>query len=192
MKQKNVLLILAVFALLSFVFVVLYDYNNVESQRAHNQNLNQSDILPGQPLPLRPEDRIIQVPLSGVLLVVSLMLFVFYFVYSFIEQDFLKKLSILSNIATEHQSPTDSKNIQSPDATFLKLLNSHEKKIIDALIDHRGEILQSEISRMQDMGKVKAHRYLQKLANMGIVSIQRHGNTNKIILSEDIKKILLK
>ena len=74
--------------------------------------------------------------------------------------------------------------------TILNLLNQNERRIVKQLIDNHGVCLQSDISKMNDMGKVKAHRYIQNLSKMGIITIERYGNTNKIKISQNIKKHL--
>ena len=76
--------------------------------------------------------------------------------------------------------------------TILGLLNPNERQILKHLVENHGMCLQSDISRMNNMGKVKAHRYLQNLLKMGVVKIEPHGNTNKISISENVKKIFLK
>ncbi len=192
MKVKNLLLLVTIITIISFLSVLIFDLSNMANQESANQQINQSELLPGQPAPLRPEDRMIRVPLSLVLFSVALILLVFYFVYGFIEHDFSRKLTVLSNIASENQGNKSNLTAQDTNVTFLKLLNVNERRIVDRLVENRGVALQSEISRMDEMGKVKAHRYLQKLSQMGLVKIERHGNTNKIVLSDDIKKILIK
>ncbi len=41
------------------------------------------------------------------------------------------------------------------------------------------------------MGKVKAHRVLKDMEIKGIISIEKYGKTNRIALSEDVKKLFL-
>jgi len=59
------------------------------------------------------------------------------------------------------------------------------------IIEHNGTILQSEISRMSGMGKVKAHRILKDMKIKGIISLEKYGKTNRINLSKDVKKLFL-
>ena len=59
-------------------------------------------------------------------------------------------------------------------------------------MQEKGVTLQSEISKMNNMGKVKAHRSIQELVRKGIVAQEKYGNTNRIILVEDVKKIFIK
>lgn len=76
-------------------------------------------------------------------------------------------------------------------STLLKFLNYHENQVIKKLIEHDGMVLQSEISRIPSMGKVKAHRVLQDLEQKGIIKKEPYGKTNRILLDETIKKIFL-
>ena len=41
------------------------------------------------------------------------------------------------------------------------------------------------------MGKVKTHRIVKDLERKGIIVIEKYGNTNRINLSENLKKILI-
>lgn len=76
--------------------------------------------------------------------------------------------------------------------TMLKFLNYNENRVIKKLIENEGSILQSEISRMPNMGKVKAHRVLQDLETKGIIKKEFYGKTNRVILDETIQKIFIK
>jgi uncharacterized membrane protein len=75
--------------------------------------------------------------------------------------------------------------------TMLKFLNYNENRVMKKLIEHDGSLLQSEISRMPNMGKVKAHRVLQELEKKGIISKEQYGKTNRIVLDEVIKQIFI-
>src|SRR3989344_1477579 len=61
---------------------------------------------------------------------------------------------------------------------ILKLLNKDERLIIEKLINSQGRVLQSDISRLNGLNKVKAHRLLLKLKERGIVKIENYGKTN--------------
>jgi uncharacterized membrane protein len=75
--------------------------------------------------------------------------------------------------------------------TLLKFLNYNENRVMKKLIEHKGLVNQSEISRMPNMGKVKASRVLREMKNKGIIIVETHGKINKIHLSEDLKSIFL-
>jgi hypothetical protein len=190
MNKKNILLITSIIVLLSFVIISVYDFTNVERQRQENQRINQS--IPGQPAPPRPEDQVVKVPLSTVLLAIGLILIVFYFSYNFLQKQFQREISVISNIATDSKEKNLSYSPDDVNTTIMGLLNPHERQIVKQLVENHGVCLQSDISRMNNMGKVKAHRYLQNLSKMGVVKIEPYGNTNKISLSENVKKIFIK
>ena len=76
-------------------------------------------------------------------------------------------------------------------SSILKLLNANEKKVVDKIIENKGSALQSEISRMEGMTKLKTHRAVKELGRKGIVKLEQYGKTNKIILTTDIKEVIL-
>jgi uncharacterized membrane protein len=68
-------------------------------------------------------------------------------------------------------------------------LQSDEKEIIKMLVENKGEILQSKISR--SLGKVKAFRIIENLVKRGIITKEPYGKTNKIKLNEKFRSIFL-
>ncbi len=113
--------------------------------------------------------------------------------YNGFEHNFEKNLRIISNVVNddtmEALEQTSALNLN---GVILNLLNVNEKKIVKKLIVQNGASLQSEISWMENMGKVKTHKTIRDLARKGILSVENTGNTNLIHLTEDIRKIFLK
>ncbi len=72
------------------------------------------------------------------------------------------------------------------EAAYL-LLDSCERKIVAKIAEQNGRALQSEISRMDGMGKVKAHRLLGRMSKRGILEIESFGKTNAVRLSKGVK-----
>ena len=148
-----------------------------------------ANIKPSSP---RPESPVLSVPLSGIMLILGIITIAIYGMYSGFEHNFEKNLRIISNIVNdatmEALEKTSALNLN---GVILNLLNVNEKKIVKKLIVQNGASLQSEISRMENMGKVKTHRTIRDLARKGILSVEKTGNTNRISLNEDIRKILL-
>lgn len=72
---------------------------------------------------------------------------------------------------------------------ILSLLKNNERKIISYLIQNDGKVLQSEISRLDGIGKVKAHRHVAVLIKRGIIIKESQGKTNMLFLSNEIKKL---
>lgn len=72
--------------------------------------------------------------------------------------------------------------------TILNLLNEDERKIIDLLVEGNGKALQSNLTRLPGMNKLKSHRTVKRLQLRGVVEIQRYGKTNIVILNKEIKE----
>jgi len=53
-------------------------------------------------------------------------------------------------------------------------------------------VLQSEISHIDGMNKLKSHRAIRNLELRDVVKTESYGKTKRIILSKDIKNIMLK
>lgn len=68
-------------------------------------------------------------------------------------------------------------------------LSEDEKSILEHLV-RTGESSQAEIARLSNMGRVKAHRSVQKMKGKGIIDVQEHGKARRISLRGDISKML--
>jgi len=66
----------------------------------------------------------------------------------------------------------------------LRVLNEEEKKVIATLVAEGGTMLQKDIRWKTGLSRVKTHRILFRLAKRGIVSAEKHYNTNKITLAD--------
>jgi uncharacterized membrane protein len=66
----------------------------------------------------------------------------------------------------------------------LRLLNSGEKQVVEALIERGGEMLQKDIHYELDMSRVQAHRIVQGLIQRDLVTVTDHYNTKKVIIAE--------
>ncbi len=64
----------------------------------------------------------------------------------------------------------------------LKTLNQEEKKIMNLLLENKGNIFQSSIVEKTGMNKVKVTRILDSLEGKGLVERKRRGMTNVVIL----------
>ncbi|MBT4191867.1 MAG: hypothetical protein HOE11_01020 [Candidatus Diapherotrites archaeon] len=74
---------------------------------------------------------------------------------------------------------------------LIQFLNKDEKKIVEKIIEENGKIYQSELSRIEGIGKLKSHRIIRKLEDRRVIEIERHGKTNIIKLKKEIKDALL-
>ena len=110
-----------------------------------------------------------------------------------IKQQLEDKMRLISEIVDKNGKATNQNNSKkSTKSVFLKFLNYGENQVIKKLIENNGTILQSEISRMPNMGKVRSHRIISELKKKDIINLEKHGKTNRIYLTDDVKSILLK
>lgn len=71
------------------------------------------------------------------------------------------------------------------DAT-LKFLSGDEKIIVARLLEKNGEALQSELTHLDGMSKVRSHRAVKKLIEKEVVKVQQKGKTNIVKLEKEI------
>ena len=64
-----------------------------------------------------------------------------------------------------------------------KTLTEEERKIIEVLNMHQGKYLQKYIRNETGLSRLQTHRIIARLADRGIVSLEKTGNTNQVYLS---------
>ena len=74
----------------------------------------------------------------------------------------------------------------------LSLMEKDERKVVGRIVEEGGRITQSEVSRIEGIGKVKAHRILERLEKRGVLEREQYGKTNMIKLSGKYRKLFLK
>ena len=101
-----------------------------------------------------------------------------------------------SNPQKEQKLPKENQSVslqrEQYQKSLLRFLNYNENRVIKKLLEHHGTVLQSEISRMPNMGKVKASRTLRDMKTKQIIIVEPYGKTNKIHFSEELQSIFLK
>jgi len=115
--------------------------------------------------------------------------------YILISRKLEKKLEQNMKIISKIMDKNTDSNIQNTKEVngkdiLLKFLSVNERKVIDKLIEKKGVIMQSEISRMEGMDKLKTHRTIKELEKKDIVKIESNGKTNKIILNDKIMELM--
>ena len=126
--------------------------------------------------------------------IVAIVIMSYYFMSKKVDKhldDNMKLISQIVNVNSNNNQPENQDIKDSCKTVLLKFLNYNENKIVKKLIENNGTVLQSDISRMPGMGKVKAHRILKDMKIKGIISMEKYGKTNRINLSEDVKKLFL-
>jgi len=74
---------------------------------------------------------------------------------------------------------------------LVDVLDESEAKVLKKIINEKGRVLQAEISRLDGIGKVKAHRITERLEKRGIIGIEGAGKTNVLKLTEKYRKLFL-
>jgi len=129
---------------------------------------------------------------SFALLIFAIVPISYYFISRRLEEKLEKNMKIISKLVskTNQVSKKEPREISNKNI-ILRLLNSDEREVLEKLIEGKGTVLQSEISRTEGMTKLKAHRAVKDLERKGIIKTESHGKTNRITLTKDIKDIML-
>jgi predicted transcriptional regulator len=182
MKKRKWLLLVSVIAIAIFLIIFYFNiYEVAETTQIRNE-------LRPRPFPmLGPIEY--RLWLSPIVLIIAIVPISYYFISKKLERN----MKIVLNLINKNNFKTnkDSTEINNKN-TILKLLNFNERKVLEMLIEKKGEILQSEISRIKGMNKLKAHRAIRNLELRGVIETENYGKTKHIILSKDIKNIMLK
>jgi uncharacterized membrane protein len=72
--------------------------------------------------------------------------------------------------------------------SVLKTLNDEERKVVEVLNTHDGKYLQKYIRKEAGLSRLKTHRIVARLAERGIVSLEKTGNTNRVFLENWLKQ----
>jgi len=82
-----------------------------------------------------------------------------------------------------------AENKESTLHAVLRVLDEDEKKVIEVLAGaENSTMLQKDIRWKTGHSRVKTHRVLHRLAKRGIVTVEKHYNTNKVALAEWLTK----
>lgn len=88
-----------------------------------------------------------------------------------------------SEKATKDRGTVQSRSID----IAVRLLEPDERRVVEALINAGGTMLQKDISRELGFSRVKTHRVLVRLIRRGVVAAEKYYNTNKIELVDWLK-----
>ena len=72
--------------------------------------------------------------------------------------------------------------------SVLKTLTAEERKVVEVLEAHEGKYLQKYIRKEAELSRLKTHRIVARLAERGIVSLEKTGNTNQVLLADWLRK----
>jgi len=179
MNNKNWIWIITICALAAFIITIIYGIT-----KAPHGITESSGDLPPIPTYI--------LSLASLFVIIAIIPIFYFLLQRGLEKNFQETMKILIQSANENTNKENKPNLVNCKTIFINFLNYQEKQVIKKLTEQNGQTLQSDISRMGNMGKVKAHRAIKDLERKGIINVEKYGNTNQISLNEDIKKILLK
>jgi uncharacterized membrane protein len=84
------------------------------------------------------------------------------------------------------------KELEKISTAFIQFLNKDEKRVLQKILEGGGKAYQSEVSRIEGIGKLKSHRILRRLEDRGAIEIEKAGKTNIVKLPKHIKDVLVK
>ena len=70
---------------------------------------------------------------------------------------------------------------------IMKFLGQDDKDVINLVLSKGGVTTQSEISKMPNMTRLRAHRVVKKLEDRGLVHVEKHGKINMVRLVDELK-----
>jgi len=123
--------------------------------------------------------------LFAVLIVVTIMGVVgvgYYLLYPQIRVGSVGVIQTTQNIAAT-QATTNFTNGVTPYESISKTLTEDERKILEVLNSHHGKYLQKYIRNETGLSRLQTHRIIARLADRGIVSLEKIGNTNQVYLA---------
>jgi len=163
MRFRTLIFILAVMAVVSFLGLLFFGFEGGFGGRGRGMGMETMQ------------------PFWLALFVVPLVVAIVVLGYALIFPEFSEEKSKSSS------APAIEKEEPALDAV-LRVLNDDEKKVIDTLVAEGGTMLQKDIRWKTGLSRVKTHRILFRLAKRGIVSAEKHYNTNKIELADWLRK----
>jgi hypothetical protein len=89
-----------------------------------------------------------------------------------------------SSVAVTAQTTTTTPASASAYESVSKTLTDDERKIVTILQAHQGKYLQKYIKTETGLSRLQTHRILARLADRGIVSLEKTGNTNQVQLAD--------
>lgn len=71
----------------------------------------------------------------------------------------------------------------SPYDSVTKTLTEDERKVVEVLRVHNGKYMQKYIRNETALSRLQTHRIVARLAERGIVTLEKTGNTNTVMLA---------
>jgi uncharacterized membrane protein len=105
-----------------------------------------------------------------------------------VTQDISKDIEKETATQVSDESKDDEEERKKITETSLRLLESDERRVVKAILEAGGSMLQKNISKELGLSRVKTHRILVRLIRRNVVTSEKYYNTNRITLSEWLHK----
>ena len=86
------------------------------------------------------------------------------------------------------EAEKESKAVCTPLESIMKTLTDDERKVVEVLKVHEGKYLQKYIRGEAGLSRLQTHRVVARLAERGIVTLEKIGNTNQVVIADWLKK----
>lgn len=93
------------------------------------------------------------------------------------------RITEIANAKTNPAENSPAKTAVTPYMSISKTLTNEERQVLDVLVSHDGKYLQKYIRAETGLSRLKTHRIVARLAERGIVALEKSGNTNEVRLS---------
>lgn len=94
-------------------------------------------------------------------------------------------------IMSERKIERNEKKLETMQEFFLESLSNENKKIIIYLIKNNGVSNQYELTKLENLTKLKVSRALEDLEKKGLVRKEKIGKINKVFLTDKLKEVYI-
>lgn len=111
---------------------------------------------------------------------------IYFFAFPEIKTSRALNQSLVANGAISVSEAAPEK-VVTPFESVLKTLTKDERKVVEVLSAHNGRYLQKYIRSDAGLSRLQTHRIVARLAERGIVTLEKTGNTNMVVLANWLK-----
>jgi len=86
----------------------------------------------------------------------------------------------------------EKKEIEANLIKFLDVLDKDDKRVLMCLIENKGELNQSRLTKILGSNKVKISRTVARMEEKGIIKKEKSGMTNKLTLNKELKELFVR
>ncbi len=88
-----------------------------------------------------------------------------------------------SSVQPQAPQPDQSRATGVSWEVLIRTSKADEKKVLEVLANHGGGYLQKFVVKESGLSRLKTHRIVARLAERGVVTVEKSGNTNQVTLA---------